>query len=795
MNTQFNAEDVMLTSCRDIQNMDWFDEFRAIGKVPGSTEILDTAQDITSLNYYEYTDLDYVRKRRQVVSVGGSFGSINHAGGSTEYYSGLALVLGTGHLRVGNMLQRLHLSSPTMTRSSAAAGTHHTGGLKYDGHRVTNWGVNAPGTMEQSKEKCDDRTGWVDSAAATGSLDTAVSWDGTGSFKVAKDWNGAALCQTYNEAMGGLDLTDGGDDFAYMYLFLGSGMIQKLNTQAAASGGAIEVTYGTAGWVNVNRHAFTVGELTPGWNLLALDIQNPDSVGGAGATETNVTHLSLEANALDASQLWDAEDLRWDHLFTYTEGQPATASGAAGNVTGTVSHRVTFVTEFGVESNLGPASTPLVVASQKVLMTSIPTSPDPQVIARNIYRDLDGDAIYRYVDTLWDNTTVAMTDDVAESALGGATAPIAGDSLIDNSPPPFLASLEKHGSRFWGVDKRNQNIIWISDVNDPEKWKLVDQIALEESVIKLKSHPAGLMAYSTDKTFILTGDGVTTVIRADEVGPELGTNGERSVTQAKALHFTAREAELFEVVNPADPWLFNGPVLDQFRAMTSTDLADAFMIHDRSRFRVLFFRSSNDTVWSYQYATAGGQSIGTDGSIDPLDLRNGNWSKIVLPASVDPLCAELMEDDGDDPQLWIGGADDSVYFLQDASTTDYATASGSAAVNAYVEWHAVPMGYGPRGRGRPRYLELQVNNPTGGSVALTVDLTLLEGIEGNQLATKQYTITVPTGDQTIVKTLGGLTRDVAFCRVKISNNVSGDRYILRRARLYYIPRTGFSGEK
>jgi hypothetical protein len=250
---------------------------------------------------------------------------------------------------------------------------------------------------------------------------------------------------------------------------------------------------------------------------------------------------------------------------------------------------------------------------------------------------------------------------------------------------------------------------------------------------------------------------------------------------------------MFEVVNPADPWFMNSEVLDQFRAITSTDLADAFIIHDRSRFRILFFVSAADYAWVFQYGIGGSSQIGTDGSVDPLDLRLGNWSKLVLPTSIDPLCAAMMERSADLPELWIGSSDSQIYYLTDPDEEDYATTGAAEAVDAFVEFHGVPLSGVPTGRGEPRYLELQTTSVAGAD--LTVTITLHDGVDADQVVSNSFTVAIPAGDSSVVANVPAMGRHGSWARVKIANDVVGEEYRIRHARLYYIPRGGFSGEQ
>ena len=147
---------------------------------------------------------------------------------------------------------------------------------------------------------------------------------------------------------------------------------------------------------------------------------------------------------------------------------------------------------------------------------------------------------------------------------------------------------------------------------------------------------------------------------------------------------------MFLVGQPADPWFINGPVLDQFRSLTSDQLSGMFVVHDRSRFRILFFPADAARVKVYQYGVLGASQIrGESSAADPLDLRQGAWWDVLLPTGFQIKCATVVERSADVPELWAGGSDGFVYRLQDPSATSWANTASTEAVAAEIETQAV----------------------------------------------------------------------------------------------------------
>lgn len=102
----------------------------------------------------------------------------------------------------------------------------------------------------------------------------------------------------------------------------------------------------------------------------------------------------LLVNGVDEPKKWDMTNWRrWG--IAAPSSAPTLAAGAAGAPNGTYRGRVTFVRkpndiDPGHESSMGTISTSVTVANQKVEWTSIPTSADAQVNARNLYIEIGG---------------------------------------------------------------------------------------------------------------------------------------------------------------------------------------------------------------------------------------------------------------------------------------------------------------------------------------------------------------------------------------------------------------------
>ena len=98
-------------------------------------------------------------------------------------------------------------------------------------------------------------------------------------------------------------------------------------------------------------------------------------------------------------------------------GPTSALNAAAGNLTGTMEHVVTFYTAEG-ETTPSPASAPILTAAQKVDLTAIPIG-GTGTVGRKIYRRKDG-GDYKLVTTIGNNAATTFTDNVADGSLGAA---------------------------------------------------------------------------------------------------------------------------------------------------------------------------------------------------------------------------------------------------------------------------------------------------------------------------------------------------------------------------------------
>ena len=115
--------------------------------------------------------------------------------------------------------------------------------------------------------------------------------------------------------------------------------------------------------------------------------------------------------------------------------------GNPGNPNGTYLYKVTFVCGARGETELGTVSGGVVVATNKIDLSAIPTGTTGVVTARKIYRTVDSGSTYLLVTTLQDNTTTTYTDDTADGSLG-VQGPDVNDTQMDVDDYDYDAEIQ-----------------------------------------------------------------------------------------------------------------------------------------------------------------------------------------------------------------------------------------------------------------------------------------------------------------------------------------------------------------
>jgi hypothetical protein len=655
VSTKFDPDAIKAGSfCPVLENADGYEVFQAIGKLPGtSLQSKYHGAGVRSINFYKYHDLAGVQ-RREILTLGaGRLCRLETNGDLTPLYYGLE----NERLRHFTVNDRIHLASPSNDP------------IKYDGQMVSRWGLVAPGSEEFSIESFDDHTGWTPTAVTLS--DTDLDWDGGTAIQIDKTGSGKTGHFQKNPAYSPARNVTSQSMQSGFYFFVPAGALRKL----AKTGTALWIELGT-GSANHFEWNWSIGELSEGWNLLFFGLDQPDATVGSPSL-SNITVSKVGIGFELASMLQDGFVI--DHLFQLDEGAPIAGVTGVGAIEGDVSYRVVYRSKYGHLSNAGPPSTTVSCGDgSTVLVQGVPVSPDPQVIGRYLYRDLDGDALWRFVGEIADNTTTDFEDTVSNGARSTETPPLLADDLNDNRPPPRMADVVEWGGYAFGINARNRFVVEIMDFTEYESCPFLYQRLFDEQVIALRRHRQGLVAITESRFLILEGSTPQDFIFT-EVHPEVGASGTLTVIpiHTTQVHWHWDGPYLHDGINP---WYLANHIKDQIDEMDAATFAAIHGLHDRSRYRILFFRQATPggaytEAWSWGYGGSAGVVSPYGYGIDPQDLRLGMWSKIVFPASLDPRCSEIVEIGNGRGRVFIGCEDGYVYWLQDPDAIDWENGS------------------------------------------------------------------------------------------------------------------------
>lgn len=758
-------------------------EFESLGRISGDRQLASFAGIAAaySLHWFEYFDPDGTFNQKLIALNAGSLYEVDRTGVSAATLIGGGGTIQSEAMMDVQALNRMHFCSVNNDPQ------------KYDGSSITKWGINAPGgTPNTPKDALNATAGWTVTAGDSVALSTARV-QGTGSLKLTKAATGTTLSSITKT---GLALNFGGAGVAaYFSAYIPYAMATKVNY--------IELMMGDAGMANASEYRFPMSELVPGWNLCAFDITAPDAVIGGGAPLGAVADIRFmlvtRANA-------DVGYVQFDALYNTDNGVPAAgAPFGVGVINGTVSYRCTYVSIYGVESNAGPASNSVAPVNQQVTVTlpSGATIVDPQTRSVRIYRDLAADGVYRLVAEV-NAGTATYTDNTANSSRSTTTPPYAGDSNLDSTPPERFLTARYFEKRVFAIHATRRNELWVSDIAEPELFPLVNIITLNDDLTALELHSNGLLLFSSDRTYAITGDGVTTPISITLVNPSVGCNGWRAVARVKSICVSAHENNLYLFENPADPWSLNQNIAN---VTGGNQRNNQLVIHDPTGHRVYWFRAAytapNDTppydrcnVW--EYASRAVSQVSPDGpGIDPLDLRIGFWTSMAWPTTAldgvtQKFLAAVVFSDGSDLS-YLAVADDGglVNRWFDSASLVWHTTAGTKPVRATIQF-LIPLGNSPEDRGSLRSMAFNARIDGSAGADWNYQVDYKADANGTTLAT--VTGTVPLAGSSTRKAVihfppWGSHGSWALVTLAQASTTASPTFF-RRISAYTIPRFG-----
>ena len=246
-------------------------------------------------------------------------------------------------------------------------------------------------------------------------------------------------------------------------------------------------------------------------------------------------NLLFVVNGQDRKK-WDATTWTDFGITRPTVGSMAGAAGAAGSHNGTYELRVVYANSVtGHKSSASnTASATVIVASQQISWSGIPTSADAQVDTRYLYvRNTATQANFYLAGTIANNTDTTATTNVADSAL----TELAPDTSENDPPPSGVRYLAWHKSRLFAADttKLYYSKVGLPEAFDPDAYELINP-SDGQVITGLVSFNEVLYIFKTTSLYALYGDDPQTwVVRL--VDPTAGCCSHRTICTADSAIF------------------------------------------------------------------------------------------------------------------------------------------------------------------------------------------------------------------------------------------------------------------
>ncbi len=369
-------------------------------------------------------------------------------------------------------------------------------------------------------------------------------------------------------------------------------------------------------------------------------------------------------NGVDDNKKWDGTNLT-NVGIQAPSSAPILAAGAAGNLNGTYKYAVTFYRggNYPCESNPSPL-VEITVSNQQVDLSNIPTSSDPQVTARRIYRTTANGGTLYLVAEINDNTTTTYTDNATDESLGDALS-------YDRSPFPKAKQIAVSHNRLWGVAP-DGTAIYYSNFNRPEEWDELNTLYINpgdgEIITAIVAFRHYIVAFKENSIYFIDA-------RLDpppyyKISDQIGCTIPRSVAATPIGIIFANHQGIYALnENGQITWL--SEIIDK-------------------RYNTLLDKTSADTWWGvyyperFQYFLAARKSGLTENNYWLVfDVRTKGWTFYELKNGASCFIKYI---DSNQKERVIFGTSDGYTFLFDEGNSD-----NGNAIKAYMQTRWTPL--------------------------------------------------------------------------------------------------------
>lgn len=705
------------------ENCDYFSTYGALAKIRGNTRILNSVYSesgspkaIPWIGFYKTSDLDGQILRHVLVAAGTILARID-SGSLTTLLTGRTENLFHSATQFARFLLISNIDPALVGRGDTL--------VKYDGAVISQWGLTAPGTEETIREDFDVASSFTTSPVGlTVSNEAVTTFDGD-AIKIDKTVTTDRIFFV-EKGYSPFYVSDGRDSSKgianrvsfFAYIPRGQLTADYINSSTFDTHDAAMAVWVSPNATSVLDHHWKfyipIGQLIEGWNRLDLDFSGgPVQPKGHFYPETDpIRRIRWDFRLKEPTHT--RTGLRLDRLVVLDEGAPVVTASGTGSITGDYSYKVTYVSKYGHSSNAGPSSVTVSASNNAQLnLSRIPVSPDPQVIARELYRTVAGGSIHLFLARIDDNTTTVYTDNAADISLGASTPPQAGDFSDDNSPPPKGGIIKTwKNTVFIAGDPQNPNTLYFSDADEPESFPLINEVELDDKITGMYETYSTLIVETETGKWQVLGDNPDFSI--DKLIHNMGCVGRRAASEARLVGF-AVDRDGMRTFDGNDFLKISEPIRDKYDLLNKQNIELIHTAHSRSRNIVIQFNPNSETpIPDYSAESAFGYIYSID------DINQGYWTTLEFPSSLNILSATEIEDSNGDFRLYASSDDGMVYELFNEDSYNWVAANGSTSpIVTKFRTPYLRLGelgaesQGVTGRVEPQFVELRLQNNTG----------------------------------------------------------------------------------
>jgi hypothetical protein len=376
--TKANSEAIPPNMVQVLKNVDLYTRYGEIHKLRGNITALAApvanAPPCSWIGFYKSQDFAGQIVRKTISQIGTSIYSLD---GTLGTYTLTELGTGqpSGLYRDHDMFNRFMLITGQDPFITGTKGNRY----KFDGSQLSNWGVDAPGSIETAIETFNNAA-LLTGVRCTLATEPDIAWDES-STKMTKT-AGVNDCYVERSYPGTFAINNVVEDRAKMNVFIPEVMFRKLrNTDIT-----FQVYFSNSDGVDLptdiwERFDFRIGNFQKGWNTIVLDFsvfptgdigdtQNPGSI-----NDDTLNFVRWHWH-FDPVNVNDEIVLYMDHLVSLDQGAPAATLTGAGSVFPggagqTWSYVVTYENEYGYESNQGVLQTAALQADASSISTNV----------------------------------------------------------------------------------------------------------------------------------------------------------------------------------------------------------------------------------------------------------------------------------------------------------------------------------------------------------------------------------------------------------------------------------------